>query len=124
RVVFRDNQTVPLTPKSFDMLVVLLRNRSKIVTKEELLRAVWPDTFVEEGILSVNVSTLRRALGEAADGSPYIETMPRRGYRFVGEVKESTPIQPQARRGLWISGLAIAALAAVSAAWLFVRPHS
>jgi len=122
--VFRENQTIPLTPKAFDVLLVFMRNRSRVVTKEELLRAVWPETFVEEGILAVNVSTLRRALGEASDGRAYIETVPKRGYRFVGHVKESTPTQRQVRRGPWTLGVALAAVAGVSAAWFLVRPHS
>ncbi|HSS19545.1 MAG TPA: tetratricopeptide repeat protein [Pyrinomonadaceae bacterium] len=82
------NKTIALTPKVMDTLIVLLENRGHILTKQELLQAVWPDTFVEESSISQSVSVLRRALGEASDGEIYIETVPKRGYRFIAEVME------------------------------------
>ena len=87
RVLTKGQQVVPLTPKAFDTLVVLLRNSGHVVEKDELLKEVWPDTFVEEGVLAVNVAAIRKALSEGEEGRSYIETVPRRGYRFVGEVK-------------------------------------
>jgi len=86
RVLTKGQQAIPLTPKAFDTLVVLLRNRGHVVEKDALLKEVWADTFVEEGVLAVNVAALRKALSEGEDGRSYIETVPRRGYRFVGEV--------------------------------------
>jgi TolB-like protein/DNA-binding winged helix-turn-helix (wHTH) protein/lipopolysaccharide biosynthesis regulator YciM len=83
--LLRDGEPVPLTPKSFDLLVELVRNSGHLLDKTELLNRVWPDSFVEEANLSVKMSELRRALGTDAE---YIETVPRRGYRFVAEVKE------------------------------------
>ena len=87
RALTKNGQIVPLTPKAFDTLVVLLRNSGHVVEKDELLKQVWPDTFVEEGVLAVNVAALRKALNEGDEGRSYIETVPRRGYRFIGEVQ-------------------------------------
>ena len=86
RLTTRDGVLIPITPKVFDTLLVLLRHAGQLLTKEELLQAVWPETAVEEANLTVNVSTLRRLLAEG-DATPCIETVPRRGYRFVGKVK-------------------------------------
>src|SRR5262245_23385456 len=83
----RDGKPVPLTPKVFDLLEVLVRNSGRLVEKNELLKEVWPDSFVEEGNLNRNVSILRKVLSEDGSGGPYIETVPKRGYRFVAEVK-------------------------------------
>lgn len=78
-----------LTPKAFDTLLYLVRNPGRTLTKEELLKQIWPNTFVEEGNLCVNISTIRKALGErAAQECRYIQTLPGRGYRFVAEVRE------------------------------------
>lgn len=88
--LLRDNQLVPLTPKSFDLLVVLIENSGHLVKKEELMERIWPDSFVEEANLSVKMSELRRALGEGPNDKQYIETVPRRGYRFVAEVKDNS----------------------------------
>lgn len=88
RRVLREEQLVPLTPKAFDTLLVLLENKGKIVEKDVLLSEVWADTFVEEATLAQNISTLRKALGTIENGKPLIETVPRRGYRFIGEVRE------------------------------------
>jgi Tol biopolymer transport system component/DNA-binding winged helix-turn-helix (wHTH) protein len=85
RVLLRDGQMVPLTPKAFDTLVVLIQNNGHVLEKEELLKAVWPDTFVEEATLAQNIFTLRKALGKQPQ---YIETLPKRGYRFTAEVRE------------------------------------
>jgi DNA-binding winged helix-turn-helix (wHTH) protein/TolB-like protein/lipopolysaccharide biosynthesis regulator YciM len=84
----RDGESVALPPKIFDILVVLVENNGQLLDKEELMRRVWPDTFVEENNLTVNMSALRKALGDGANGLKYIETVPRRGYRFVADVCE------------------------------------
>jgi Tol biopolymer transport system component/DNA-binding winged helix-turn-helix (wHTH) protein len=86
RMLLRDGAYIPLTPKAFETLAVLVEHSGRIVDKDELLRLVWPDTFVEEATLAKNVSILRKALGEA-EGHRYIDTVPKRGYRFVAEVR-------------------------------------
>jgi len=86
RVLTKSQQVIPLTPKAFDTLVVLLGNNGHVVEKDALLNEVWPDTFVEEGVLAVNVAAIRKALSDGDDGPSYVETVPRRGYRFIGEV--------------------------------------
>ena len=88
RQLLRDNQPVPLTPKSFDLLVVLVEHSGHLIEKAELMKQVWPDSIVEEANLSVNVSAVRRALGESPNENQYLETVPRRGYRFIASVKE------------------------------------
>src|ERR1044072_5966264 len=85
RILKRDGAPVPLTPKAFDTLVALVTRGGAVVEKEDLLKEVWPDTFVEEATLAQNIFTLRRVLGR--EGSRYIETVPKRGYRFVGDVE-------------------------------------
>lgn len=92
RILRRENEPMPLTPKLFDTLLVLVERSGHIVEKSELLEAVWPDTFVEESNLSSNVSLLRKALGVAEDGRPYIETVAKRGYRFA-EVVRTLPAE-------------------------------
>ncbi len=89
RVLLREGEPVPLTPKVFDILITLVENRGQIVEKDNLMKKVWPTTFVEEGNLTQNVSLLRKALGESAGGGQFIETVPRRGYRFVAPVIET-----------------------------------
>ena len=88
RLVWRDGKRLPLTPKVFNTLLVLLQNAGRILTKEELMQRVWPDTAVEESNLARNVSTLRKLLGEERDEQHYIETIPWRGYRFAAEIRE------------------------------------
>jgi eukaryotic-like serine/threonine-protein kinase len=88
RVVIRNGSFVPVTPKAFDTLMVLLERPASIVEKEELMRRVWPDTAVEENNLTQNISALRKALGVGTDGRGYIETVPRRGYRFMVPVRQ------------------------------------
>jgi TolB-like protein/DNA-binding winged helix-turn-helix (wHTH) protein/Tfp pilus assembly protein PilF len=88
--LLRDGKQVPLTPKVFDLLEVLVRSNGRLVEKDELLREIWPDSFVEEGNLNRNISILRKILGEEASGGHYIETIPKRGYRFVAKVKISS----------------------------------
>jgi DNA-binding winged helix-turn-helix (wHTH) protein len=77
---------VPLTPKTFQILLVLVRHGKEIVTKDDLMKTVWPDTFVEEANLSRNIFMLRKALGETAQDHRYIVTVPGRGYRLAENV--------------------------------------
>src|ERR1700689_5592285 len=89
---------VPLTPRAFDVLLFLVQNPNRLVTKEELLQAVWGGTFVEEGNLTQYISHLRKALGENSEDSPLIVTIARKGYKFTAEVTfaETKDIEKQA----------------------------
>jgi DNA-binding winged helix-turn-helix (wHTH) protein/Tol biopolymer transport system component len=86
QVLLRDGQPLPLTPKAFQILLALLENQGHVVRKEALMQRVWPDTFVQEDNITYHVSAVRKALGDGENGNRYIETVPRRGYRFVGVV--------------------------------------
>ena len=87
RVLLRGDELIPLAPKALDLLVALMEREGRLVGKEELLQRVWPDTIVEEGSLTQNISLLRKALEESNGGPQYIQTVPKRGYRFVAPVK-------------------------------------
>src|ERR1043165_8518458 len=87
RLLTRDGQTIALTPKAADILTLLVTNAGCVLEKDDLLKEVWADTFVEDSNLAQNIFTLRRALGDEKSGPKYIETVPRRGYRFIGSVK-------------------------------------
>jgi TolB-like protein/DNA-binding winged helix-turn-helix (wHTH) protein/Tfp pilus assembly protein PilF len=91
RLLLRGDSAIPLTPKAVDTLLALVGNAGRVVEKNELIKIVWPDTFVEEGALARNVSALRKALGDDIDGARYVETIPKRGYRFIAAVKEVSP---------------------------------
>lgn len=86
RLLHRGDELISLPPKAIDTLLVLVVNAGRMVDKSELMKAVWPDTFVEEGALTRNISMLRKALGDSGDQAVYIETIPKRGYRFVAPV--------------------------------------
>jgi len=86
-ILLRAGEPVPLTPKTFQILLVLVRHHKEVLTKDDLMKAVWPDTFVEEANLSRNIFMLRKALGETPQDHQYILTVPGRGYRFAEEVK-------------------------------------
>jgi Tol biopolymer transport system component/DNA-binding winged helix-turn-helix (wHTH) protein len=88
RLLLRDGQEIPLTPKAFETLRLLVENCGHVLTKEELLTSLWPDTFVEEANLTNNISILRKALGDGSENQQYIKTVPRVGYRFVARVKQ------------------------------------
>ena len=87
RLLVAAGTPVPLTSKAFDTLVVLIENRDRVVTKDELLRSIWPDVEVEEGNLTQQIFLLRKALGETAQQPRYIVTVPGHGYRFTARVK-------------------------------------
>ncbi len=86
--LLRGTDPLSLAPKLFDLLVFMVERRGRLLTRDELMKGIWPDTVVEENNLTVNVSLLRKILGDAPDGKPYIETIPRRGYRFHADVSE------------------------------------
>jgi DNA-binding winged helix-turn-helix (wHTH) protein len=125
RLLLRTGHSVPITPKAFDTLAVLVARPGRVLEKAELLKLVWRDTFVEENNLTQNISALRKVLGE----EEYIATVPRRGYRFTmdveevaapGAVKAEAPRIPRSVRGRrsrsgWIGGaLGIAAVTALA----------
>ena len=90
----RNGENVPVTPKMFDLLLVLVQHPGRVLRKDFLLQAVWPDSFVEEGNITFNIRQLRKALGDDAQSPTYIETIQRRGYRFIPPVEAFTTITP------------------------------
>lgn len=92
--LWRDGEPVPLTPKAVETLLVLVQQNGKLVEREQLMSAIWPDTFVEDTNLNFNVSMLRKALGKDAAGEQYIKTFPRHGYRFNADVRQVTEEVP------------------------------
>src|ERR1017187_7577344 len=99
RVLVRDGTPVLLAPKAAEALLVLVENAGRLVDKDDLMKRVWPDAFVEEGNLNKNIFLLRKVLGEWEGEREYIETVPKRGYRFVAPVNEVThaEVAPQQR---------------------------
>src|SRR5947209_4102003 len=94
RVLRRGDEPLTLPPKDLETLIVLVQRAGHIVEKEELLEKVWPGVFIEEGNLSRRIFNLRQVLGDGSDGQKYIETIPRRGYRFVAEIEEDVSPAP------------------------------
>lgn len=90
RLLLRNGDTVQLTPKVFDTLLALVRNSGRLVAKDELMKTIWQDSFVEEGNLTQNIFILRKIFGESPHDHQYIVTIPGQGYRFVAEVRETT----------------------------------
>jgi DNA-binding winged helix-turn-helix (wHTH) protein/tetratricopeptide (TPR) repeat protein len=90
----RAGELVPLPPKAFDLLVLLARNTDRVMTKAELIEALWPNTFVDEANLTQHVYMLRKALGDRPNGQPFIETVPRRGYRLATSVRKVVDATP------------------------------
>jgi Tol biopolymer transport system component/DNA-binding winged helix-turn-helix (wHTH) protein len=135
RQVRNQNQPVPLNSKAFDLLLVLVEASGRIVEKDELMKRLWPDSFVEEGNLSVQVSGLRKALGETPNDHQYILTVPGRGYRFAEPVRvienghgpaprgPDYPVEARPRLNRWIGLAGALALVAGIAGWLYLsRP--
>jgi len=96
RLLLRGDQVLSLTPKALDTLIALIENSRHVVTKEELMNRVWPDIYVEETNLAQHISMLRKVLGEREDGGQFIETVPKRGYRFVVPVKKVKHVPTEA----------------------------
>jgi DNA-binding winged helix-turn-helix (wHTH) protein/tetratricopeptide (TPR) repeat protein len=90
QVLLRENQPVPVTPKTFETLLILVRHNREVVSKDDLMKELWPDSFVEESNLSQNIFMLRKALGDTPEDRRYIVTLPGKGYRFVAEVRTVT----------------------------------
>lgn len=119
--LLRGEEQIPLPPKAFDTLLILLRNHTRVVTKDELMRLVWRDAFVTEDSLSQTISTLRRVLADDSNQPQFISTVPRRGYRFIAPVTEITPprVQEAPRSNAIVDGPAPAPASRISApgAW-------
>jgi DNA-binding winged helix-turn-helix (wHTH) protein len=139
-ILSREGVPVPLTPRAFQILLVLLERAPEAVTKDEMMRAVWADTFVEEANLSRNIFLLRKALGESPQDHRYVLTLPGRGYRFAEPVRTTAPdadagtapagpvaasaATPEARSEWWRrAGIAAALLLVVSGAVYWSRVH-
>jgi DNA-binding winged helix-turn-helix (wHTH) protein/TolB-like protein/tetratricopeptide (TPR) repeat protein len=101
RLLTKGSSITPLAPKVFDLLLVLAESGGRTLTKESLLKTLWPDSFVEEGSLTRNISTLRKVLGESQEDQKYITTVPKRGYRFVAQVR-AVPVANQLAMGTGI----------------------
>jgi Tol biopolymer transport system component/DNA-binding winged helix-turn-helix (wHTH) protein len=146
RLLLRDGATIALTPKAFDLLLALVERHGRLVDKEELFQTVWPDTIVEESNLSSNIALIRKALGDGENGLKFIETVPKRGYRFAAPVREisravigdsseaaspasavpAETVRPGARRRWPLMLLAAGALIVVAsgAVWWIALRHS
>lgn len=117
-----DGQPLPLVPKAFDVLVLLVERAGRLVPRETLIAEVWRDTFVEEGNLNYTVSLLRKALGDSPDSPRFIETVPKQGYRFMAPVEASSMDgSMRRRRPSWtlLAGAAALVMAAAVLAWLW-----
>lgn len=134
-LLLREDVTVPIAPKAFQILLVLIRHNQQLVTKDDLLKTVWPDTFVEEANLSRNIFLLRKALGDSPQDHQFIVTVPGRGYRFAEEVqlapyqelnvvaashsKVQVEVNETRAGGWWVAAAAaLSVAAAVAAVWL------
>ncbi len=109
-LLLREGNPVPLTPKTYDLLLALVENPGRMILKDELIKLVWAGSFVEESNLTQQISAVRKALGESAGEDRYIVTVPGKGYRFAAAVKEPAVMDhtpPAARR--W--GVLVATLA-------------
>jgi DNA-binding winged helix-turn-helix (wHTH) protein/TolB-like protein len=137
RLLFHNDELVALAPKTAETLQALLEHRGSLVPKDELIKLVWPDTVVEETGLARNISLLRKALGEEGDVCEYVETIPKRGYRFIAEVtllqidgKPLGPAKPPAplrwlRRSRWrIVAVVLAAAFTGFIYWQFYKPSA
>jgi len=128
RLLFRDADLVPLPPKVTETLRALLESHGRVVEKADLIREVWPDTTVEDVGLARNISQLRKALGDEEDAGKYIETLPKRGYRFIAQVVTDYPApakaSPPAISRLHLSLLVAAAICAILGLvyWQFYQP--
>jgi DNA-binding winged helix-turn-helix (wHTH) protein len=99
RLLLREGEPVRLTRKAFETLCVLIQNSGRVIEKDEFMRSIWPDVYIEETTLAQNIFTLRRALGDNLSEHRYIETVPKRGYRFVAKVNVHSSEYAENRSG-------------------------
>jgi len=124
RLLLRDGEPLTLTPKTLDTLIVLVRERARVVEKRELMELLWPDSVVDENNLTQQISALRKVLGERPDEGRYIRTVPGRGYRFVGEVQVEKLPRPAKKKAAWLlAAIPVLALAAFLLPKPAPRPH-
>jgi DNA-binding winged helix-turn-helix (wHTH) protein len=97
-LLVHNGQPVALAPKCFDLLCLLVGSNGQLFEKERLMRALWPETFVDEANLSNLIALLRRALGDSPSAAQYIRTVPKIGYRFVAEVRGASPVLDEPKR--------------------------
>jgi DNA-binding winged helix-turn-helix (wHTH) protein len=124
RVLYCGEKMIPLTPKAIDTLLVLVANPKRLMDKDELLKLVYPDTFVEENALAKNISALRKVLENGAEESQYIQTVSKRGYRFVADVKDVSAVkdepEPAPRPGgRWLAWLVAGVLVILLGWWAY-----
>lgn len=101
KLLMRGGEEAPVKPKVFDTLLMLIENQGRLVSKEELMQALWPDSFVDESSLTQSISLLRKTLGKQAGGGDYVETLPKRGYRFAANVEVSVLDYERSPGGAW-----------------------
>jgi len=138
RLLLHEGQAVPLSPKAFDLLVLLTENSGHLLEKDDLMKKIWPETVVEEVNLAHNISIIRRALASRGDVHEYVETVPKRGYRFVAPVqnlaaknvgqaateiasregKEAKTVASMTRWPVALAGAVLAATAVTVLVWL------
>src|SRR5215472_6392508 len=94
RLLLCEGKSLTLAPKTFDLLHLLVQSRGRVLTKKELMSALWPDSFVEEANLAFQISALRKVLGTKGTGTEWVETLPRYGYRFSSDVSQLSAESP------------------------------
>jgi DNA-binding winged helix-turn-helix (wHTH) protein/tetratricopeptide (TPR) repeat protein len=134
RVLIRDGEIVRLTPKAFDLLELLVSRANEVIGKTELIERIWPDTYGSDTNLSKLVFMVRKELGDAPDGRPYIETIPKRGYRFVGGGERTSPpvdAAPRSERDVRFPlmvtltiAVVVAIIAGAGVMWWRARAHT
>ena len=129
RTLMRQGEPITITPKAYELLLFLVRNRDRVPDKDELMKAVWSQSFVEESNLSQTIFVLRRILGDDQNGTSFIQTIPRRGYRFIAPVKEiqtSSPEKAKAATDYWSGNSPFRSLRAFEPedSWLFFGRES
>lgn len=128
-LLLANGKPVPLPPKAFDTLTTLVRQNGHLLDKEQIMKAVWPNTFVEEANVAQNIALLRKALSEHANGDLFIETVPKRGYRFVAAVRNGSEVshksQVQKRDKAWpaIAAVTIAMIVCGAAVFSWRAPN-
>lgn len=124
----REGEAVPLTKKPYEILLLLIENRERMLTKDELMKTLWPESIVEESNLTQQISMIRRALGETAGDHRYIVTVPGRGYRFAADVQETQPIEPplprSSRHQISLPLVALGVLGLLAASFVVYRTQS